>query len=62
MKLALFDAFRLGVVEGDSLVDVTLAVADIPCAAPVGLMGALIAGFDSYRDRIARAAAEGARK
>ncbi len=61
MKLALFDAFRLGVVEGRSIVDVTPAVADIPCAAPVDLMGALIARFESYRDRIARAAAAGAR-
>ncbi|MGH7078025.1 MAG: fumarylacetoacetate hydrolase family protein [Acetobacteraceae bacterium] len=61
MKLALFDAFRLGVVEGGSLIDVTPAVADIPRAAPLGLMGALIARFDSYRDRIARAAAEGAK-
>ncbi|MGH7101441.1 MAG: fumarylacetoacetate hydrolase family protein [Acetobacteraceae bacterium] len=62
MKLALFDAFRLGVVEGEGLVDVTSAVADLPCRAPERLMGALIARFDSYRDRIARAAAEGAGK
>ena len=34
MKLAFFDDYKLGVVKGDSIVDVSAAVRDIPHTRP----------------------------
>ena len=34
MKLALFDNYRLGVVKGDGIVDVSAVVRDIPHTGP----------------------------
>ena len=56
MKLVYFDDFRLGVVTGDGVVDVTAAVQDIPHTGPHDLMSGLIAGFDRYRKRLEDAA------
>jgi 2-keto-4-pentenoate hydratase/2-oxohepta-3-ene-1,7-dioic acid hydratase in catechol pathway len=56
MKLVYFDDFRLGVVAGDGVVDVTAAVQDIPHTGPHDLMSGLIAGFDKYRKRLEDAA------
>lgn len=59
MKLAFFDDFRLGVVKGDNIVDVTNDLAEIPRLEPQHLISGLIANFESYRDVLeARAAAE----
>ena len=52
MKLAFFDDFKLGVVKGDSIVDVSAAVKDIPHAGPGDLISGLIARFDTYRAKI----------
>ena len=41
MKLAYFNDFRLGVVKGDSIVDVTAVVGDIPHTGPGDLMSGL---------------------
>ena len=49
MKLAYFDDFRLGVVTGDRIVDVTSVVSDLPHLEPQDLMGALIRAFSGYR-------------
>jgi 2-keto-4-pentenoate hydratase/2-oxohepta-3-ene-1,7-dioic acid hydratase in catechol pathway len=49
MKLAYFDDFRLGVVRGETVVDVMSAVADIPHTDPGNLMSGLIARFARYR-------------
>lgn len=57
MKLAFFDDFKLGVVTGDSIHDVSAAVADIPHVEPGDLINGLIARFDAYRPRLAAAAA-----
>ena len=57
MKLAFFDDFRLGVVVGAGIVDVTGVVADIPHQVPADLINGLIARFAAYRDALARAAA-----
>src|ERR1700722_14676090 len=52
MKLAFFDDFRLGVVKGDSIVDVSAVVQDIPHSGPGDLISGLIARFDAYRSKL----------
>jgi 2-keto-4-pentenoate hydratase/2-oxohepta-3-ene-1,7-dioic acid hydratase in catechol pathway len=59
MKLAFFNDFRLGVVRGDQIVDVTSVVQDVPHLGPHDLINGVIAKFDSYRDRIKAAAEKG---
>ena len=56
MKLLLFDDFKLGVLRGDQVVDVTDAVKDIPHIGPGDLMSGLIARFGDYRKKIEDAA------
>jgi 2-keto-4-pentenoate hydratase/2-oxohepta-3-ene-1,7-dioic acid hydratase in catechol pathway len=57
MKLAFFDDFRLGVVKGDAVVDVSAVVADIPHTGPHDLINGLIGRFADYRGRLSDAAA-----
>ena len=57
MKLAYFDDFKLGVIKGDRIVDVSAAVADIPHIGPHDLIGGLIARFSDYRRRLEETAA-----
>ena len=57
MKLVFFDDYKLGVVEGDRVKDVSGAVADIPHIGPHHLINGLIERFDDYRPRIEEAAA-----
>ncbi len=57
MKLAFFDDFKLGVVKGESIVDVSVVVQDIPHSGPGDLMSGLIARFDSYRGKLEAASA-----
>src|SRR6202034_4751425 len=57
MKLAFFDDFKLGVVKGDSIVDVSAVVRDIPHAGPGDLISGLIAQFDAYRGKLEAASA-----
>lgn len=52
MKLVFFDEFKLGVMKGDNVVDVSAEVADIQARAPGGVMNSLIANFDDYRGRL----------
>lgn len=59
MKLLFFDEFRLGVVAGDAVVDVTEVVSDIPNLGPHDLIAGLIERFDDYRPRLEAAAAGG---
>jgi 2-keto-4-pentenoate hydratase/2-oxohepta-3-ene-1,7-dioic acid hydratase in catechol pathway len=59
MKLAYFNDFRLGVLKGDSVVDVTSVVQNIPHTGPGDLMNGLIARFDDFRARLDKAAADG---
>ena len=60
MKLVYFDDFKLGVLKGDAVVDVSDAVKDIPHSGPGDLMNGLIEHWDSYKPRIEAAAARGA--
>src|SRR5262245_38376249 len=57
MKLALFDDFRLGVLHGDAVVDVSRVVGDVPHTGPHDLIGGLIARFADYRKRLEEVAA-----
>ena len=49
MKLAFFDDFKLGVVKGDAIFDVSSVVSDIPHVGPGDLISGLIARFVDYR-------------
>ena len=59
MKLVYFNDYRLGVLKGDAVVDVSAAVADIPHTGPGDLMSGLIARFDSYKAKLQAAADAG---
>jgi 2-keto-4-pentenoate hydratase/2-oxohepta-3-ene-1,7-dioic acid hydratase in catechol pathway len=59
MKLAFFDDFKLGVVAGDKVVDVTDAVKDIQRLGPQDVMRGVIERFDALKDRLVDAAAKG---
>jgi 2-keto-4-pentenoate hydratase/2-oxohepta-3-ene-1,7-dioic acid hydratase in catechol pathway len=59
MKLAFFNDFRLGVVSGDSIFDVSAEVADVPHTGPHNLISNLIGDFARYRGRIEAAVARG---
>ena len=59
MKLMYFDDFKLGVVKGDSVVDVSQAVKDIPHTGPHNLISGLIERFSDYQGKLEKAAADG---
>lgn len=52
MKLAFFDDFKLGLVEGDAIFDASAVVADIPHVGPGDLISSLIARFPDYRGKL----------
>ena len=56
MKLLYFDDFRLGVLSGDNVVDVSSHVQDIPHLGPHDLISGLIKHFDDYREGLEEAA------
>ena len=59
MKLLYFDDFKLGVLKGDQVVDVSAAVKDLPHTGPHDLINAVIAGWGQAKGRIEDAAAKG---
>ncbi|HZM27180.1 MAG TPA: hypothetical protein VFB89_07475, partial [Gemmatimonadales bacterium] len=59
MKLLFFDDFRLGVLKGDAVVDVSDTVKDIPHTGPHNLISGLIERFGDYKARLEGAAAKG---
>ncbi|MBV8120275.1 MAG: fumarylacetoacetate hydrolase family protein [Alphaproteobacteria bacterium] len=59
MKLVYFDDYKLGVVKGDRVVDVSSVVRDIPHNTPGYLVNQLIARFDQYKGKLEDAAASG---
>ena len=59
MKLMYFDDFKLGVVKGDAVVDVSKLVKDIPHTGPQELMSGLIERFAKYKAKLQKAAAAG---
>jgi 2-keto-4-pentenoate hydratase/2-oxohepta-3-ene-1,7-dioic acid hydratase in catechol pathway len=60
MKLAFFDDFKLGVVKGDNVVDVSAAVAGVPHLGPHDLINGVIARFAELRPKLEEAAARSA--
>ena len=59
MKLLFIDDFRLGVLKGDAVVDVSHAVRDIPRIGPHDLISGLIERFADYNRPLAEAADRG---
>ena len=59
MKLLFFDDFRLGVLTGDAVVDVSPVVRDIPHTGPHDLVSGLIERFADYKGRLADAVGRG---
>jgi len=59
MKLGLFNDWRFGVVNGNSIVDVTAEVVDVPHIGPHDLIAGRIERFATYRARLEAAAAGG---
>jgi 2-keto-4-pentenoate hydratase/2-oxohepta-3-ene-1,7-dioic acid hydratase in catechol pathway len=59
MRLMYFDDFKLGVVKGDRVVDVSKVVADIPHTGPHDLISGLIERFAKYKGTLEKAAGAG---
>ena len=59
MKILFFDDFKLGVLKGDTVVDVSQVVQDIPHTGPHNLISGLIESFNDYRSAIDEAVAAG---
>ena len=59
MKLLMFNDYRLGVLKGDTVVDVTAVVQKIPHSGPGDLMNGLIARWSEYKGLLEKAAADG---
>lgn len=52
MKILFFNDFRLGILKGNNVVDVTNVVNDIPHTGPYNLISGLIERFDIYKPLI----------
>ena len=59
MKLLFFDDFKLGVLEGETVFDVSPVVREIPHTGPHDLVSGLIARFADYRRRLEETASRG---
>jgi len=59
MKLVFFDDFKLGVMRGENVADVSTLVREIPHIGPHDLISGLIERFGDYRNTLERAAAGG---
>jgi 2-keto-4-pentenoate hydratase/2-oxohepta-3-ene-1,7-dioic acid hydratase in catechol pathway len=59
MKLLFFDDFKLGVLNGDTVVDVSAVVRDIPHTGPHNLISGLIERFADYRGALEKAVTAG---
>src|SRR6266545_5768791 len=59
MKLLFFDDFRLGVLKGEQVVDVSDAVKDIPALEPHHVIKGVIERWAEYRAKLEQAAASG---
>jgi 2-keto-4-pentenoate hydratase/2-oxohepta-3-ene-1,7-dioic acid hydratase in catechol pathway len=59
MKILFFDDFKLGVLNGDTVIDVSQLVQDIPHTGPHNLISGLIERFGDYRGALEKAAIAG---
>ncbi len=55
MKILFFDDFRLGILSGDNVIDVSDKVSGIPMVGPHDLVNGLIENFDQYRSLLEKA-------
>jgi 2-keto-4-pentenoate hydratase/2-oxohepta-3-ene-1,7-dioic acid hydratase in catechol pathway len=60
MKIVYFNDWRLGVVKGDAVVDVTAAVSDVPRLGPHDLINGVIERWSACKGKIEEAASKGA--
>src|SRR6266478_9576064 len=58
MKIVFFDEFKLGVLTGDSVVDVSRVVQDIPHLGPQDIIRGVIERWGEFRPRLEAAAAQ----
>src|SRR5437870_5655917 len=61
MKIGFFEDYKLGVILGDTIVDVSSAVAEIPHLGPHDLINGVIADYEAHRPRLEAAASRGKR-
>jgi 2-keto-4-pentenoate hydratase/2-oxohepta-3-ene-1,7-dioic acid hydratase in catechol pathway len=59
LRLLYFDDFKLGILRGDTVVDVSQVVQDVPHLGPHDLIAGVIARFGEYRPRLEAAADRG---
>ena len=59
MRVVFFDDFRLGVLQGDHVVDVSEVVRDIPHVGAADVINGVIARFGEYRGRLEAAVKRG---
>src|ERR671930_984795 len=59
MKLLFFDDFKVGVLKGDAVVDVSETVRNIPHTGPHNLINGLIERFADYKGRLQETVARG---
>ncbi len=59
MKLVFFDDYKLGIIKGETVVDVSDAVKSIPRVKPGDVMNGLIANFSQYKAALQKAADSG---
>lgn len=59
MKLLFFDDFKLGVLHGGNVIDLSGEVKDIPAAHPQDVIRGVIEGWATYRERLEAAVAAG---
>lgn len=52
MKILFFDDFKLGILKGDQVIDISTVVHDIPHIGPHDWINGLIEHFDVYRPKI----------
>jgi 2-keto-4-pentenoate hydratase/2-oxohepta-3-ene-1,7-dioic acid hydratase in catechol pathway len=55
MKLLFFDGYKLGVLRGETVIDVSELVRDIPHTGPHNLISGLIERFDQYKGSLQQA-------
>ena len=59
MKILFFDDFKLGLLKGDTVIDVSAVVRDIPRLGPQDVIAGLIERFGEYKSRLEDALASG---
>ncbi len=62
MKLAFFDDYKLGVVVGDKIVDVSSATKGIKALGPQDVIRGVIEQWSTYKEKLAKAAKKGKAK